>query len=292
MSNQVVVVATWQFGKAAVEEAVRALQGGASPLDALERGINVVELDEQVRSVGYGGLPNRAGYVELDAAVMDANGHRSGAVAALRGFVRPISVARRVMEVLPHALLVGEGAAEFAREQGFEEEETLSPEACEEWLRWHDQPTPPEDVEHNHDTIGMIIWQPNSLIVGCSTSGLKWKYPGRVGDSPIVGSGLYADAEVGAAVATGDGDEISRVALCSRVVFMMEQGMPPQQACDEAIRYLLRKRSHAPTEPPHAAVIAVAVDGSVGVSASYPRFPYVYFDGAELQVAEQKGIAL
>jgi isoaspartyl peptidase/L-asparaginase-like protein (Ntn-hydrolase superfamily) len=266
------------------------LELGASALDALETGINAVELDESVQSVGYGGLPNRAGYVELDAAVMDAREHRSGAVAALRGFRRPLSVARRVMEVLPHALLVGEGAAEFAREQGFEEEETLSPEASEQWLQWRYTQAPPADVEGGHDTVGMIIWTPDTIVVGCSTSGLKWKHPGRVGDSPIVGAGLYADDDIGAAVATGNGDEISRVALCARVVFLMEHGRSAQEACDEAIRYLIRKRSEKTGDPPHAAVLAVRADGLFGVSTSYAKFPYALHDGQSLTMDECEAI--
>lgn len=288
--SRVILVATWHFGQTAVEQAWRMLTQGASPLDALEAGINAVELDESVQSVGYGGLPNRAGYVELDAAIMEARGHRSGAVAALRGFRRPISVARRVMEVLPHALLVGEGAAEFAREQGFEEEETLSPSAGEQWLRWRETQEPPADVHESHDTVGMILWTPENCLVGCSTSGLKWKYPGRVGDSPIVGAGLYADLQAGAAVATGNGDEISRVALCSRVVFLMEQGRSAQEACDEAIRYLIRKRTDQEGNVPHAAVLAVRADGDFGVSCSYARFPYALHDGQMLTLAEREAL--
>lgn len=288
--NRVLLTATWNFGKLAVERAFNMLELGASALDALETGINAVEMDESVQSVGYGGLPNRAGYVELDAAIMDARGHRSGAVAALRGFRRPISVARRVMEVLPHALLVGEGAAEFAREQGFEEEETLSSAASEQWLQWRETQAPPADVEDHHDTVGMIIWTPDTIVVGCSTSGLKWKHPGRVGDSPIVGAGLYADEEVGAAVATGNGDEISRVALCARVVFLMEKGWSAQEACDEAIRYLMRKRSDETGTPPHAAVLAVRADGSFGVSASYAKFPYALHDGQSLIMSEREAL--
>jgi N4-(beta-N-acetylglucosaminyl)-L-asparaginase len=289
--NGFLLTATWNFGKLAVERAWNALELRRSALDALEVGINAVEMDESVQSVGYGGLPNRWGYVELDAAIMDAHGHRSGAVAALRGFRRPISIARKVMEVLPHALLVGEGAAEFAREQGFEEEETLSPKAGEQWLQWRETQTPPADVEDHHDTVGMIIWTPTSLVVGCSTSGLKWKFPGRVGDSPIVGAGLYADQQVGAAVATGNGDEISRVALCSRVVFLMEQGRSAQEACEEAIRYLMRKRSDAQGVPPHAAVLAVRADGTFGVAASYAKFPYALHDGQVLQMAEVEALS-
>lgn len=288
--SRILLTATWNFGRLAVERAFNVLEQGEPALSALEIGINAVEMDPSVQSVGYGGLPNRAGYVELDAGIMDAHGHRSGAVAGLRGFPRPISVARRVMEVLPHALLVGEGAAEFAREQGFEEEETLSPEASEQWLAWRETQAPPADAE-DHDTVGMIIWTPDALVVGCSTSGLKWKYPGRVGDSPIVGAGLYADEEVGAAVATGNGDEISRVALCSRVVFSMERGMSAQEACDEAIRYLMRKRSGANGVPPHAAVLAVRVDGSFGVSASYAKFPYALHDGQSLTMHEREALS-
>jgi isoaspartyl peptidase/L-asparaginase-like protein (Ntn-hydrolase superfamily) len=137
----------------------------------------------------------------------------------------------------------------------------------------------------------MIIWTPASLVVGCSTSGLQWKYPGRVGDSPIVGAGLYADEHVGAAVATGNGDEISRVALCARVVFFMEQGIKAQQACNMAIRYLMRKRSDARGVPPHAAVLAIRADGDFGVAASHARFTYALLHGNHLRMEQIEALA-
>ncbi len=269
---------------------------GASALDAIEAGANVVEDDPEVPSVGYGGLPNAEGVVELDAAIMDGPTHAAGSVAALTHTPRPISVARRVMERTPHVLLVGQNARRFAMQEGFPNTDQLSDAARERWMQWRLAQSAP-DVAHferppqanvapsapapsaqrptpdDHDTVGLCALDTRGdLVVGCTTSGLAWKRPGRVGDSPIIGSGLYVDNEVGGAAGTGEGDQMMHACLSYRAVLLMEQGRSAQEACEEALRYLLRKR------PPHehgnygAALIALRKDGQIGAAATLSGF--------------------
>ena len=205
-----VFLSTWAHGKPANERAAEIFHGGGSLLDAVEKGINVPEDDPNVTSVGYGGLPNAEGEVELDAAIMDGTRHRAGAVCSLRSIRNPISVARQVLERTIHTTLAGEGALRFALQIGFRPEQLLTPESLKKWQEWKANPKkesfwlkPPT----NHDTIGFVATDGKGHVVsGCSTSGLAWKIPGRVGDSPLVGCGVYADDHVGAASATGNGD--------------------------------------------------------------------------------------
>ena len=205
-----IVVSTWRFGLSSNQPAWEILKSGGSALDAVVRGVEVAERDPAVKSVGFGGYPNAEGEVEVDAAVMDGRTLGYGAVAGLRKIATPTAVARRVMEKTDHVFLVGNGALKFARAQGFEECNMLT----EHWARslgkkWKRERTgPPADV---HDTIGMIaLDQRGNLAVACTTSGAAFKLPGRVGDSPLIGSGLYADNDAGAAAATGRGEEITR----------------------------------------------------------------------------------
>lgn len=271
--RQPVVVATWRFGRLAVEAGLEILMSGGSALDAVEIGANAVEEDPSVLSVGFGGLPNAAGEVELDAAIMDGPTHAAGAVGGLRRTRRPISVARRVMELLPHVLLVGEGAEEFARRNGFPEEDLLTEESRSRWLAWRAEQSAARVAHFDdpqgaaHDTVGVVALDARGdLAAGCTTSGLAWKHPGRVGDSPIVGSGLYCDNAVGGACATGNGDEILKACLSYRVVLRMEGGDHPQAACEEAIAYLLRKRGDKVGSG--AACLAVRRDGEIGSAAT------------------------
>ena len=211
------VIATWKFGGPAVEKTGSLLLEGMDLLAAVERGINVVELDPGVNSVGYGGKPNSCGVVEADAAIMDGRTCKVGCVAGLKHCRRPISVALRVLEKSPHSMLAGEGACEFAREQGFPHEEMLTPASEEKFNEWKagGRGAP----EASHDTIGLAAVDcKGNTAAGCSTSGLAFKQPGRVGDSPIIGSGLYADNEVGAAAATGNGDEILKFCISFLVI--------------------------------------------------------------------------
>lgn len=283
------IIATWSFGRVACLAGSRILLAGGSALDAVERGANAVEDDPDVRSVGYGGLPNAEGVVELDAAIMEGLTHRAGAVAALTGVRNAISVARRVMESTPHVMLAGESARRFALREGFLEAELLTEESRRRWKEWRETRAA-ADVAH-FDTVGVCaLDRTGNVAAGCSTSGLAWKLPGRVGDSPIVGSGLYADNEIGAAVATGNGDEIMRVCLSYRVVSMMEAGRSPQEACEEAIRYLLRKFSG---QTRGAACVALDRDGRIGSAATRSGFQapdrlweYCCSDGEEVVLRE------
>jgi isoaspartyl peptidase/L-asparaginase-like protein (Ntn-hydrolase superfamily) len=286
MAGGPVYIATWRFGQQACEVGHAALQASANALDAVEQGANAVEENPDVNSVGYGGLPNADGVVELDAAIMDGATHRAGAVAAMTGIRRPISVARRVLERTPHVLLAGANARRFALQEGFPDAGLLTPTSIARWQAWRlaqtapdvahfdtpssAPPAPSRDM-HSHDTVGVCALDANgNLAAGCTTSGLAWKRPGRVGDSPIVGAGLYVDNEVGAAAATGNGDEILKVCLSYRVVASMERGVSPQEACEEAIRYLLRKRPGA--QDRGAACFALAKDGRIGAAATRDGF--------------------
>lgn len=264
-----VFLATWKFGVEACTVGHAILSAGGSALDAVEKGANAVEENPAVESVGYGGLPNADGVVELDAAILDGVGHRAGAVGALQGIRKPISVARRVMERTRHVFLVGENARRFALREGFPAAELLTDSSRARWEAWRKQQTAP-DVAH-HDTVGVLALDARgNLAAGCTTSGLAWKVPGRVGDSPILGSGLYADNAVGAAAATGDGDEIMKACVSFRVVSNLERGMAPGEACREAIAYLLRKRGGHLGKG--AAVIALDRTGAYGAAATRSGF--------------------
>lgn len=226
-------ISTWGFGKPANEAALKVLEKGGSVLDAVEQGIWVVESDGHNPSVGLSGMPNAAGVVQLDSCIMDGVGHKAGSVAALEGIEHPISVARRVMEKTPHVMLVGEGAQKFALAQGFELAKSKSSKT---------EPARKDAKTKNHDTIALLGIDKNGNIAGgCSTSGWGGKLPGRVGDSPIIGSGLYVDNEIGAAGATGLGENVMRYCGSFLVVEYMRQGLSPEEACLETIKRIARQ---------------------------------------------------
>jgi L-asparaginase/N4-(beta-N-acetylglucosaminyl)-L-asparaginase len=266
-------IATWSFGRLAIEPGGAILERGDSALDAVERGINAVELDPQVASVGYGGRPNAEGTVELDAMIMEGTSCRAGAVAALRGVATPISVARRLMENGPHAFLVGKGALAFARAQGIETCELLSETSRERFEQWRADPGRRE--ASHHDTVGMVALDgAGHIAAGCSTSGFPYKLPGRVGDSPIVGAGAWCDDDVGGAAATGDGDVMLRFCLSFAAVAAMRAGLAPADACARALEPMLAKGA-----PAEAAVIALARDGSTGAAViGRASFPHVIWE--------------
>ena len=236
------IVSTWPFGKPANEAALRALVQGATGLDAVERGIHVTESDPTNSSVGLGGMPNADGLVQLDSCIMSGPGHQAGSVAALSGFRHPISVARRVMETTRHVMLVGEGAAKFAAENGFERGPKVQPEQVAAWKKWKlAQSKAKSGQKLNHDTIALLVLTADGKIFGgCSTSGWAYKLAGRVGDSPIIGSGLYVDNEIGAAGATGVGENVMRYCGSFLVVEFMRQGLHPQEACSQTVQRIAK----------------------------------------------------
>ncbi len=280
---QTLFAATWWFGRIAVNKAGRhwashqgrpegskrnrpLLSPGQLLMDSVEQGVIAVEMNRRVLSVGRGGLPNTSGEIELDAAWMEGNQLRAGGVAALRDTLPAISVARKVMEKTPHVLLVGEGAHGFARQQGFGRQQLLTRESIRRWREWKRN----QVSGGGHDTVGVIGWHKRHVVVACSTSGLPWKLPGRVGDSPIIGAGLYADDQAGAAVATGIGEEILRFSVTSRVVEAMRRGASAQEACEGVIRVMLRRKPE--TARTMVAVLAVRKDGQCGVAATQKGF--------------------
>ncbi|HTI72183.1 MAG TPA: N(4)-(beta-N-acetylglucosaminyl)-L-asparaginase [Candidatus Limnocylindria bacterium] len=238
------IVSTWPFGKPANEKALAVLQAGGSGLDGIEQGIGVTEADWSNPSVGLGGMPNADGVVQLDACIMSGPGHQAGSVAALEGFRHPIAVARKVMETTRHVMLVGAGAKKFAAEHHFEEGPLVSPGQKANWTKWKKQQAEAAAKEakaKGHDTIAMVMLTEKGMVFGgCSTSGLAYKLAGRVGDSPIIGSGLYVDNEVGAAGATGVGENVMRYCGSFLVVELMRQGLHPQEACLETIRRIAK----------------------------------------------------
>ena len=227
------------------------LSKGGNILDAIEKSANVVELDPEDMSVGYGGLPNEDGMVELDSSIMYGPTHNCGSVASLRHIKTPCSVARLVMERTDHIMLVGKGALKFALMHGFKKENLLTEKARLAWLRWkenlsdRDDRFPPKDGKYKLNdrstgTINVLAVHANGDIAGITTtSGLSFKIPGRVGDSPIIGAGLYVDNQVGAAGATGRGEEVIRTCGSFLVVEMMRQGKSPQQACEAACQRII-----------------------------------------------------
>jgi len=236
-----IVLSTWNFGLQANAAAWEILSKNGRALDAVEAGVKIPEGDPNERSVGYGGRPDRDGRVTLDACIMDEHSN-IGSVACLEHIKHPISVARAVMEKTPHVMLVGEGALQFAIAQGFKKENLLVEDSEKEWKDWlkTSQYKPIANIE-NHDTIGMIALDANGNLSGaCTTSGMAFKMHGRVGDSPIIGAGLYVDNEIGAATATGHGEEVVRISGCHLVVELMRQGLTPQKACEEAVMRIVK----------------------------------------------------
>ena len=236
-----IVISTWNFGVKANGAAWEILKNNGRALDAVEAGVKIPEGDPTERSVGYGGRPDRDGRVTLDSCIMDEFSN-IGSVACLENIKHPVSVARAVMEKTPHVMLVGDGALQFALAQGFPKENLLVEDSEKEWKEWlkTSEYLPKANIE-NHDTIGMIALDAHGNLSGaCTTSGMAFKMHGRVGDSPIIGAGLYVDNEIGAATATGHGEEVIRIVGCHLVVELMRQGKSPQKACEEAVARIVK----------------------------------------------------
>lgn len=272
-----IVLSTWRFGIKANEEAWKVLSQNGYALDAVEQGVRIIESDPEERSVGYGGRPDRDGHVTLDACIMDDKAN-IGAVLCLEHIKNPISVARAVMEKTPHVILAGEGALQFALSQGFKKENLLVPESEKEWKEWlkNSQYKPIINIE-NHDTIGMLALDAQGRLSGaCTTSGMAFKMRGRIGDSPIIGAGLYVDQEAGAAVATGHGEEVIRVVGSHLVVMLMSQGLGPSEACKEAVKQIEKKFRLRGKDMKETQIgfLALAPDGRYGAFALQKGFNF------------------
>lgn len=296
-----------ETGRRALEVGWEILSGGGSAVDAVERATNIIEVDPDDMSVGYGGLPNERGIVQLDASIMDGRTYNAGAVASLEGIKTPSSVARLVMERTDHVMLVGDAALEFALSFGFEEEELLTDRAREEWLKWREERGdddwgPPDHLRglpeteaarpgpavHEHGTVNVLAVDSAGNVAGItSTSGLSWKIPGRIGDSPIIGAGLYVDNDVGAAGATGRGEDVIKSCATYYIVMRMAEGRTPQQACEDALAMIRRKyRNVNPDFMPGEKFVAINKQGEMGAAWSYdggmPRMAYRTSEGGEI----------
>ncbi|MDZ4665478.1 MAG: N(4)-(beta-N-acetylglucosaminyl)-L-asparaginase [Bacteroidota bacterium] len=275
-----VVISTWKHGLAANDGAWKILSANGAALDAVEKGVMVTEDDLTNLSVGLGGLPDRDGNVTLDASIMDEKG-RCGGVAFLERIKHPISVARMVMEKTPHVLIVGSGAQKFALVNGFKlEPKKLTAEAekaYKEWLKKSDY-KPMMNIE-NHDTIGMVAMDMSGNLSGsCTTSGLAYKINGRVGDSPIIGAGMYVDNEVGAACATGVGETVLKICGSYLVVELMRQGLSPKDACKKAIERLVSKNPNY--KEVQVGFLALNKKGEHGAYALQKGFNYALADNS------------
>ncbi len=267
-----VVIATWPFGQTAVKAAAALLADGKPALDAALAGGQAVEDDPTVHFVGYGGLGNAVGTVQLDACVMDGKTMTCGGVAALENVRHAAAVARRVMEKTPHVLLVGAGAQLFAVQEGFPLETLLTPDSVAEWEQKRPKPKAPDrppEPPPGHDTVTVLALDKKGSLGGvCTTSGLPFKLPGRVGDSPLIGSGLYVDDEAGAAGGTGVGEEIIRINGSHFIVEAMRAGKSPQQACELAVRRVNALAVRRGVHPAQVAFIALDPKGRIGAACT------------------------
>jgi len=278
-TSKPVVVSTWKFGLQANEAAWAVLATGGRALDAVEQGVRVAEADPNNGSVGIGGTPDEQGRVTLDACIMDEKGD-CGSVAFLQNILHPISVARKVMEETRHVMLVGKGAEEFAYEMGFKKVDLLTPEAKARWEKWraeNEEGKKQEINAENHDTIGMLALDKDGNLSGaCTTSGAGFKMHGRVGDSPIIGAGMFVDNEVGGAVATGWGEAVIRIGGSHLVVELMRQGHSPEEACRLAVERLISKNPD--WKEIQVGFLALNKKGESGAYCIQPGFQYAAYD--------------
>lgn len=287
--NKPIVISTWEHGLPANAAAWDVLAGGGRALDAVEAGVMVTESDPETRTVGYGGRPDRTGHVTLDACIMDERGD-CGSVAFLQHIKNPIAVARLVMEKTPHVMLVGQGALDFALAQGFQEENLLTPESEQEWRAWME--AQPDEVRaeinvENHDTIGLLaLDQHGNLSGACTTSGAAWKLHGRVGDSPIIGAGLYVDNDIGGACATGWGEAVVRIVGCHLVVEFMRQGHTPEEACRLAVERVIEKNPDY--REIQVGFLALNKEGAYGSYCIQPGFDFAVYDTAGNRMIDAK----
>jgi len=303
---QPVVLATWPFGQIATKTALPFLEAGKPALDAALAGAQAVEDDPAVQSVGYGGLANRIGTITLDACVMEGKTLACGAVAGVENIRHVAALARRVMEKTPHVLLVGEGARLFAVQEGFALETLLTPESVAQWYKTRPKPKDKADEQQtsvdlaptgtfpsdSHDTVTVLALDRAGNLGGvCTTSGLAHKMPGRVGDSPIIGAGLYVDNEAGAAGATGVGEEILRVGASLLIVEAMRAGKAPQAACELAVQRVNAAAARRGVHPARVAFLALDPKGRIGAAATQgSKFQYAVGRSGKTELLQAKEI--
>ena len=280
-----------EWGEKVLKPGWDILSNNGDLLDAIEKSANITELDPSDTSVGYGGLPNEDGIVQLDASIMYGPTHNCGSVGALEGIKTPCSVARLVMERTDHIHIMGKGAQDFARAHGFKIENLLTEKSRKIWLRWKENISdkddwfPPKnndyDKKRTTGTINVLAVDSNNDVAGITTtSGLAYKIPGRVGDSPIIGAGLYVDNEVGAAGATGRGEEILRTCGSFFVVEQMRNGKTPQQACEALCKRIIDINGGPKNVDFNDKIVALGKDGSIGCASitgrkgSEPKLAY------------------
>ena len=285
--NNPVICSTWNFGLPANELAWKVLDNGGKAMDAAEAGARHAESDPENSSVGFGGLPDEKGNVTLDACVMDSTGN-AGSVAFLQNIKHPVSVARKVMEETKHVMLVGEGARQFAVSNGFEEINLLTEQSEKDWKKWlkeRREMTPHE----THDTLSVLVQDKMGDLAGaCTTSGWAYKMHGRVGDSPIIGAGLFVDNEIGCAAATGLGEEVIKTTGSFLVVELMRQGYDPTKACEDALNRVIKAHNGNPDF--QIGYIALRKDGEIGSACLKWSFEYALARGGENKLHKIKGL--
>ena len=285
--NNPIILSTWNHGLPANDAAWKVLENDSSAMDAAEAGARVAEADPTITSVGFGGLPDEQGNVTLDACVMDSNGN-AGSVAFLQNIKHPVSVARKVMEDTKHVMLVGEGARLFALSQGFEEMDLLTVESRQAWKEW-DKNRREMTPHETHDTISVLVQDKNGDLAGaCTTSGWAYKLHGRVGDSPIIGAGLFVDNEIGCAAATGLGEEVIKTTGSFLVVELMRQGYDPTVACEEALNRVIKAHNGKPDF--QIGYIALRKDGEIGSACLKLSFEYALARGGVNKLHKIKGM--
>ena len=299
--NKPVVISTWDFGLPANKGAWEILSKQGRALDAVEAGVKIPEADPEINTIGYGGLPDRDGYVTLDACIMDEKSN-CGSVMCLENIIHAISVARLVMEKTPHIILTADGALQFALANGFKKENLLTPASEKAWKEWlkSSKYQPEINIEnkstgavgsslmrggkYNHDTIGMLALDAAGNMSGaCTTSGLAFKMHGRVGDSPVIGAGLFVDNEVGAATSTGVGEEVIRIVGSHLVVELMRLGSTPYEACKKAVKRIV-ERDPAKAKTLQVGFLALRRDGVFGAYCIQKGFTYAVRSGTEEKI--------
>ena len=282
------VISTWNAGLQANKVAFEVLKNKGVAIDAIEKGLNVTESDLENTSVGIGGLPDANGDVTLDACIMDHE-FNCGSVSYLKNIENPISVARKVMEDTPHVMLSGKGAYDFAIQKDFKHQELLTESSKKMWKEWklENNNVLPAINHENHDTIAMIaLDEKGNLSTGCTTSGWAYKLGGRVGDSPIIGAGVYLDNQVGAACATGMGEAIIKICGSHAIVELMRNGNSPQEACKIAVQRI--KNSNKDLKDLQVGFIAMNKNGEIGSYSLYSGFNYAYQDAQESKLIDSK----